>query len=750
MDMLYSAFRWVLNSTLEGSAVVLIVLAVLGVFRHRLHLRVRHLLWIIVLVRLLLPVFPSSPVSIFQAGRLELAQFLPPIHPSRESADMRQAPGPVDYTGALQSQDNKQAVEPVPVEEASHLLLPAASVNEPGMAFKIGALLWSAGAAALLSAMAVRALRMNMRYKNLQPVSDPAMTAVVEECKQKLQINRRVKLVTGRQPAAGPHIYGLLRPHIYIPETLCRELSAAQLTHIVMHELAHFKRKDMLWNLLGGMALAVHWFNPLVWLAMKRMKADCELACDACALDALGEGQAIPYGMTIVDVLKSYASARDRSQALGFFGSDARHLLERRIRMIKAFKKGSYKLTAVSILVVLVIGLGTLTNAASPAGEGSPEKTSLKTEGLDEETIMFGPTLRDLLYNNLDKAVKKADFTFKVPYALPADYKLESVRLRAAATGDGKRHSVEINFSKWENNVQTDEFRLSAEYGAAGIDQAYEKIEKDENMWGPPLPLLQKEEVNIAGTKVWKVSVYKEKWKYPGLYYLWQDEGVQYQMGRFFSTKALEEAEALAESLIVSMQKPALPMGEQYVSESMFNVPVYDAGDLRRGMQDIGFAPKFPLQVLDQFQASSARITRKSNFTFSDNNPAQDTRLLLIEYTKQGDADVSRRFSFMQISDAGIFEELKDTGEASFQQIDGKKFTAAASRLELEGHEVYRTAPYKIDGAISSPQEADYVSFFWKDEEVCFQVQFLNKGYEAEQMNGIAAAFIREKTVIFK
>ncbi|RJG22496.1 hypothetical protein DQX05_17780 [Paenibacillus thiaminolyticus] len=62
--------------------------------------------------------------------------------------------------------------------------------------------------------------------------------------------------------------------------------------------------------MIGSLVSAVHWMNPFVWFMLRQMKADRELACDACVLEALGEEEAVPYGMTIIGCIFSWLIPR--------------------------------------------------------------------------------------------------------------------------------------------------------------------------------------------------------------------------------------------------------------------------------------------------------------------------------------------------------------------------------------------------------------------------------------------------------
>ena len=91
---------------------------------------------------------------------------------------------------------------------------------------------------------------------------------------------------------SSPCLAGVLRPAVYVTPGAAEDETA--LRHILAHELTHYAHKDHLWSLLRCLALALHWYNPLVWLAVALSKQDGELACDEGAVARLGEGERIP------------------------------------------------------------------------------------------------------------------------------------------------------------------------------------------------------------------------------------------------------------------------------------------------------------------------------------------------------------------------------------------------------------------------------------------------------------------------
>lgn len=95
-----------------------------------------------------------------------------------------------------------------------------------------------------------------------------------------------------------PCLFGLIRPTIYLtPDVVDDE---EKLRHVLAHEETHFRHGDLIWSLLRGVCLAVHWFDPLVWWAAILSRRDSETACDAGTLHRLGESQRVAYGRTLL------------------------------------------------------------------------------------------------------------------------------------------------------------------------------------------------------------------------------------------------------------------------------------------------------------------------------------------------------------------------------------------------------------------------------------------------------------------
>jgi bla regulator protein BlaR1 len=186
-----------------------------------------------------------------------------------------------------------------------------------------------------------------------------------------------------------PGILGVIHPAIYLPEDIQTQVNPEQLKHILLHELAHYKRGDLICNLFSLLAAAIHWFNPLVWLAVKEMRQDREVACDTFVMEILGEPHAIPYGMTILDLSRTFSGIHRRANLISFNESNGQ--VERRIKMIKRFKTGSYKLSVMAVILCLAVGAVILTDAVSKKPSLNTMASQVSNEKIKDKLVVIDP-----------------------------------------------------------------------------------------------------------------------------------------------------------------------------------------------------------------------------------------------------------------------------------------------------------------------------------------------------------------------
>ncbi|MBO4688048.1 MAG: M56 family metallopeptidase [Clostridiales bacterium] len=147
-----------------------------------------------------------------------------------------------------------------------------------------------------------------------------------------------------------PAVYGILRPRIILPESYADH----DLKYILRHEQTHIRRVDNLWRLLGFLAAAIHWFNPLTWVFLKAFLSDLELACDESAVAAYSAEERKDYATALLD------SAKSRSLFVSAFGGAK---VRTRIENVLSYKKMTAISTAGFTILILAIMYTLLTNA---------------------------------------------------------------------------------------------------------------------------------------------------------------------------------------------------------------------------------------------------------------------------------------------------------------------------------------------------------------------------------------------------
>lgn len=279
--------EWAVTS----GVLILIVLAARCLLKGRLSARLRYALWGVVLLRLLVPFQVELPAPVSDALPVLASNLAPevgqwqepsiPVFPERSKPvaefnldiETTLEPGDIlsysDVVGCLRRDGET-------ITWYRYILSPE----------QIVLALWLAGAGLTGAAMLVSNLRfhgrLRKRRERLEGVDAPIPVYVTEGL-------------------PSPCLAGVLRPAVYVTPGAAEDETA--LRHILAHELTHYAHFDHLWSLLRCLALALHWYNPLVWLAVGMSKGDGELACDEGAVARLGEEERIPYGRTLVDMV---------------------------------------------------------------------------------------------------------------------------------------------------------------------------------------------------------------------------------------------------------------------------------------------------------------------------------------------------------------------------------------------------------------------------------------------------------------
>ena len=303
-----------------------------GLIRHRARAALRHGLWMLVVIKLLLPVDLLSPTAIAYWAAPWLVT--PAVRVPRVAAGSATVVSEVSHV-----------VGPVGLKTA----MPA----HPKLQLAGGLLLvWVVGCGAWAIWVLVRSREVARQVRDSDEAPE-ALQTVLAETAAGLGLRWKLPRLCLTDTAQGPALCGLFRPVILLPRGLSEQIEAESLRQVLRHELIHLQRWDLAWNLLQVCVQIAWWWNPLVWFANARIRSLREAAVDEAVMIEPG---ADDYPATLVAVARYCAVPPRMPMAfLGVLESGSR--LEARVRrLLERPLPRSARLGWVGWVTVLVAG----------------------------------------------------------------------------------------------------------------------------------------------------------------------------------------------------------------------------------------------------------------------------------------------------------------------------------------------------------------------------------------------------------
>lgn len=345
-------FLTVVNMSVTAGFAALIILLVRGSMGRILPRTFSCALWLIVLFRM---TFPFSFSSVFSA----LGQIKPGIelsgHRAQELTNVSYLPE--------ETMGNGDGGLTVMTAAA-----PSESIDYFSMALTA---LWLAGILALLIYHGITYARL---CKTMATATLLESSELVEECRVAARIHRSVRVYVSDR-AETPFVYGLISPKVILPTAVARACDAEgreRLRYVLLHEFCHIKRGDWLARPLAFLALCVHWFNPVLWVAFRFAGKDMEMACDEGVIRALRPNEKEDYAATLL-TLAVAPRGIGRGSVLAFHGTEAGE----RVKHIVKYKKPKLAVAVLSGILVLICGVTLLSNPVSLASGPGAGETNL-------------------------------------------------------------------------------------------------------------------------------------------------------------------------------------------------------------------------------------------------------------------------------------------------------------------------------------------------------------------------------------
>ncbi|KAA5539467.1 peptidase M56 [Roseiconus nitratireducens] len=382
MDLIELGFlclTWVGLAAWKSIPVFLLIFLISGLFRKRIPAAVQCLLWMIVVARLLIPFSVASPYSVSSAvdgflgttfaseSRLDAGPAVyyfagastKPINSSspRVALDFRAKDQPI-AAGPIVGNGRHGAVE----DGVQGRVLLDQRPATPALIGWTLVLLWGGGVLVLAVRGFLGYIRFSLRLRRADTIEDPEVVDRVLRACDRVGVGRRPKLKEASWLEV-PAVFGFVRPVICLPSHWRKRLSGERFDWVLLHELAHVRRRDSLVLLIAGAARTLHWFHPLSWVASSRLRQSIEQAADQLATRHLHDSQVREYGRMLLDFAGLQTPGR-QAAGVGLLAMSASRGLNGRIKRLAGSRRPTGWVAGIAMTpVVLLVAACSLTDA---------------------------------------------------------------------------------------------------------------------------------------------------------------------------------------------------------------------------------------------------------------------------------------------------------------------------------------------------------------------------------------------------
>lgn len=375
-------FNAVLTASFHASIVGLVIIFVKWILKDKINPGWHYLIWAVLILKLFIPFTPPSPASIFNV--------VPAVTQN------------VDFA-RLPVKDNHE----LPATDTKGKFLSNAAADKESIkrddflekAKKTAAYIWISVFVFSIVFAIYTNFAFRGRLKKRNKTAPEWIYKILEKEKQRLGVKGEIEIIV-QDIINTPSLFGIYKPKLLISPAILN-LGKENISYIILHELAHLKRRDIMANYLLLFLQMMHWFNPLIWWFFKIIRQDMEMAADEMVLVLLEGPERKEYGKTLISVLESFNSQKPSLKLVGMV-DDAGNI-ERRLKMIKMadlfkYKRRLFVITGVICFAILSFVLLTNPIAKNSLQIGSyivevPDNFRVKTDTpglITQKNTIFG------------------------------------------------------------------------------------------------------------------------------------------------------------------------------------------------------------------------------------------------------------------------------------------------------------------------------------------------------------------------
>lgn len=373
-------FISILTTSLQATIVAAIVILAKKVLAPKLNTRAGYFLWILVLFRLVIPVLPVSPISIFNIIDFD---FKNKIIQSNDMILFERA-NEMDANAVTYPDNNEKDFKAVDGKTGAAVISQKPSTPpSPTKLFSaefvsVVSYIWGIGSITIIIYLFLANIIFALRIKKMTHIT--LQEAFIEQLKSVTKIRRCTIAFVEGEDITSPSVFGFINYTVLLPKGFMKRIDKKIACHMLMHEFAHIKHGDLVVCWLFSIICAIHWFNPMIWYILKYIKRDQELCADAYTMSLIEEEDVQDYGQTLLSIV---TSGEKKSPVLITAGiTENKNTLKQRIINIATFSKNKYRLTFISIFLIAMAGIFLCTS------QMNYPKTAEERMNFDDNIIM--------------------------------------------------------------------------------------------------------------------------------------------------------------------------------------------------------------------------------------------------------------------------------------------------------------------------------------------------------------------------
>ena len=417
--------KLILSLSLSGSLLILLLLLFRPLYRNRLSKSWQYYIWIVVILRLLLPVTPETSLAGSLFSLEEMRGTDSTAAPESPNDQSMTAYNTIKHEAGSSDDLIRDATTAENSPSASAVSPDKEAYNEDHS--QIFFFLWLTGAL-LLFVRKLTVYQSFVKYVDAgsRPLEDIGLLESFGHIMEQNRIKGAVDLYVNSL-VSSPLLIGFLRPRIILPHT---SLSESDFYYTALHELTHYRRRDMFYKWLSQLTVCLHWFNPCVYLMSREINRLCELSCDERVIATLSDNARKSYGTTLVNAVGAGGSYKDTLASVTLH--ESKELLKGRLNAIMQYKKCSKPIKFITLLVTgILLGAATVlgayaapdshtaADAADAPLSAAPSRSDYRIEC--EDTIYYiyvdGAGEADKPLSNVTNGFYKLVFVYKDRYS---------------------------------------------------------------------------------------------------------------------------------------------------------------------------------------------------------------------------------------------------------------------------------------------------------------------------------------------